>query len=142
LAAKMAPLSLMCIEVPYCSLQSDFQNRIYDSPHLTFWNHNSLQVLFERLGFSIYKNYQYGRPYSLFFSEHAETLSRRDLVGSSLRYVFPLAFLKKLIPRRLRMSVNLFFNRECYSPVRDAAFCFSHPSAVSLNCIRILGFKE
>ena len=135
----MGANSLVGIEVPFCSMQQDFQSREYDSPHLTFWNTTSLLTLFEMAGIDVAKCYQYGRGYDEFFSEHVEILRNRSSSPFSW-HKGVMKSLKQVIPSRLRLSLNILLGRNYQAPINSAAFRVQDKPETSLNCVRILGF--
>lgn len=139
---KMSSRSMVCIEVPYCSMDQDFMSRVYDSPHLTFWNRKSLSKLFAKLDISIDRLYNYGAPYAAYFSHHIRPSTPREHLRSLLKCLWSFSFLKRLIHWRIRSSLYIILERSMYAPVHDSAFRISNSSDVPLNCIRVLGFKD
>lgn len=66
---KMDKNSIIYVEVPNCRFDEGFINRPYDSPHLTFWNYESLNEFSKQRGYDLLSIYTRGGSIESLFKE-------------------------------------------------------------------------
>ncbi len=123
---KLKEKGYLYMEVPNCRFSEGFEKRIYDSPHLTFWNSESLKklgnifnynlILIYTSGVTIFEDFKYCKIWQdKFFDWTPTRKNRRSFKNYLIKYLKNLLKIFNLIGLKISRSSNFetFHNDLC-----------------------------
>tara|TARA_B100001063_G_scaffold225449_1_gene234279 strand:+ start:148 stop:1098 length:951 start_codon:yes stop_codon:yes gene_type:complete len=97
-------------EVPNADFKEGYNSRVFDSPHLIFFNNNNIRNIFDK--FDLYKIFLLNTSYDINHDIENQILSKNKSNGKTI-YSKIVLYLKKYEPyilQNIRIRLNLFKN--------------------------------